>query len=71
MTRKSLIYLIYIIITLTLPTTLLAQDSNGKIRVHGKIIDSSTQKAIPYVSVRVKGGNGGSSDSNGKFSGRS
>ena len=69
MTRKSLIYLIYIIITLTFPTALQAQDSNGKIRVHGKIVDSSTQKAIPYVSVRLKdGSNGSSSDSNGKFS---
>ncbi len=69
MTRRSLIYLIYIIITLALPTTLQAQDVDGKIRVHGKIVDSSTQKAIPYVSVRMKNGSGGSSsDSNGKFS---
>ena len=69
MTRRSLIYLIYIIITLAFPTTLQAQDVDGKIRVHGKIVDSSTQKAIPYVSVRMKDGSGGgSSDSNGKFS---
>ena len=69
MTKKSLIYLIYIIITLLCPTALQAQDSNGKIRVHGKIVDSTTQKAIPYVSVRLKdGSNGSSSDSNGKFS---
>ena len=69
MIRRSLIYLIYIIITLAFPTTLLAQDVDGKTRVHGKIIDSSTKKAIPYVSVRIKNSSSGSSsDDNGNFS---
>ena len=69
MIRRSLIYLIYIIITLAFPTTLFAQDVDGKTRVHGKIIDSSTKKAIPYVSVRIKNSSSGSSsDDNGNFS---
>lgn len=67
--KKSFIYLIYIVITLTLSTTLQAQSVNEKIRVHGKIVDASTKKGIPYVSIRVKHcSNGGSSDSNGDFS---
>ena len=67
--KKNLIYLLYITIALIFPTTLLAQSENEKTRVYGKIVDASTKKAIPYVSVRIKNGSsGGSSDSNGSFS---
>ena len=68
--RKSLYYLLYIIIyILIFPTTLQAQSEIEKIRIHGKITDASTKKSIPYVSVRIKNSsNGGSSDSNGNFS---
>ena len=66
---KKLIHLLYISIILILPGILQAQDAVEKIRIHGKILDASTQKAIPYVSVRIKNtANGSSSDSKGKFS---
>ena len=46
-----------------------AQSEDERIKVHGKITDASTKKAIPYVSVRIKNSaNGSSSDSNGNFS---
>ena len=67
--KKSTLYLLYIIILLVFPTTLLAQDAKEKTRIHGKTIDSSTKKAIPYASIRIKNtSNGSSSDNKGNFS---
>ena len=67
--KKSIIYLLYILLLLLIPTTLQAQGEDEKTRIHGKVIDASTKKAVPYVSVRIKNSvNGGSSDSNGTFS---
>ncbi len=68
--KKSLIYLLYIITAfLALPTTLPAQAPGEKSRIYGKIVDASTKKSIPYVSVRIKNSaNGGSSDNKGSFS---
>ena len=67
--KKSIKYLLYITILLIFPTTLLAQSEDEKVRIHGKVLDASTKKAIPYVSIRIKNSaNGGSSDSNGTFS---
>ena len=70
MMKKSTLYLLYIIIILLVfPTTLVAQDVREKIRIHGKTIDSSTKKAIPYASLRVKNtSNGCNSDDKGNFS---
>ena len=67
--KKSLIYLLYIIFILIVPMAMHAQSEDERIKVHGKITDASTKKAIPYVSVRIKNSaNGSSSDSNGNFS---
>lgn len=67
--RDSIVYLIYIISLLFLPTTLRAQDGREKTRIYGKAIDISTKKAIPYASVKIKNtSNGCSSDYEGKFS---
>ena len=67
--KKSLLYLLYIISILIVPMAMHAQSEDERIKVHGKITDASTKKAIPYVSVRIKNSaNGSSSDSNGNFS---
>ena len=67
--KRRVVYLLYILAILILPATLSAQGADEKIRIHGKILDASTKKAIPYVSIRIKNpANGGSSDSKGAFS---
>ena len=59
--KKHLIYLLYITFVLIFPTTLMAQSENEKTRVYGKVMDATTKKAIPYVSVRIKNGSSGGS----------
>ncbi len=67
--KKSILYLLYILLALIFPNTLAAQSESESIRVHGKIIDATTKKAIPYVSVKIKNSsNGSSSNNNGSFS---
>ena len=67
--KKRTLLLLYILLLLIFPTTLLAQDVKEKIRIHGKTIDSSTKKAIPYTSLRIKNTSSGcNSDNKGNFS---
>lgn len=67
--KKSILYLLYILLILILPTTLAAQSEDEKMRIHGKITDAYTKKAIPYVSVKIKNSpNGSSSNDSGNFS---
>ena len=67
--KKSILYLLYILLALIFPSTLAAQSESESIRVHGKIIDATTKKAIPYVSVKIKNSsNGSSSNNSGSFS---
>ena len=67
--KKSILYLLYILLILILPTTLAAQSEDEKMRIHGKITDAYTKKAIPYVSVKIKNSpNGSSSNDIGNFS---
>ena len=66
--KKNIIYLLYILFILILSTTLRAQSAGEKMRIHGKVLDASTKKAIPYVSVRIKNSaSGSSSDNKGAF----
>ena len=69
MIKKSLIYLI-IIAAAILPTiTLLAQSTTTRVRIYGRTLDISTNKGVPYASIRIKNtSNGCSSDDDGNFS---
>ena len=67
--KKSTLYILYILTLLVFPATLWGQEVKRSIRIHGKTIDSSTKKALPYASVRLKRGSIGCiSDDKGKFS---
>ena len=66
--RTFLLY-IYILLLLLAPSTALSQEAGEKVRIYGKISDSSTKEALPYTSVRVRNTtNGCSSDNYGNFS---
>lgn len=65
---KTAIPYIYILL-LSLICINTAAQSDSKIRIHGRIIDSLTKEALPYVSVRISRSTlGCSSDNNGYYS---
>lgn len=67
--RANIIIYIYTALFLLIPSTLLPQETREKVRIYGKIHDSSTMEALPYTSVRVRNTTMGcSSDNNGNFS---
>jgi hypothetical protein len=67
--KNFYIYIYIIIGTLIFSTEMTAQVMGERVRIHGKTIDASTKKTLPYTSIRImKTSNGCSSDNNGSFS---
>ena len=67
--KNFYIYIYIIIGTLIFSTEMAAQVMGERVRIHGKTIDASTKKTLPYTSIRImKTSNGCSSDNNGNFS---
>ena len=65
---RGVIHYIYILILSLISVSALAQSEN-KVRIHGRVMDSSTKEALPYVSVRISRSTlGCSTDNNGYYS---
>lgn len=65
---RGVIHYIYILILSFISVSALAQSEN-KVRIHGRVMDSSTKEALPYVSVRISRSTlGCSTDNNGYYS---
>lgn len=67
MTKATIHYIYILILSLTAGT--ISAQNDSKVRIHGRVMDSSTKEPLPYVSVRISRSTlGCSTDNNGYYS---